>query len=311
MRNSGLLLGLFVLLAVPVEVAAQLCCTTGSTSTATYELGVTPAKSFSMSLVHEYNDLEGAFRGSSKIDDDPLGRTGTLQAYTLRADYGISRRWGVSLSIPYLLREQDFSGLGKFSGDGLGDMSLILKYSLQQLSIASQRELAVGVGIKAPTGATDLSDGEITLSNDLQPGTGTWDALFWVYSYRSFLPSPWSGSFSALGRLSGSDSLGVSRYAFADEILYSLVVNRRITDVTQVSVRLRGRTAGQDRRDGYRAPGTGGTVVFFAPSLVWAPVRLVSIEAGVDLPVFYSVEGTQQALRYRTFVAASFYFNTR
>ena len=308
MKHLPLLFVPLLLLVYPDRGSAQLCCTTGSTSTATYELGVSPSKSFSISLGHEYNDLEGAFRGRSRIDD-PLGRTGTVQAYTLRAHYGVSRRWGVSLSIPYLLREQDFGRLGKFSGNGLGDMSFILKYSLQQLNIASLSEIAVGAGVKAPTGATNVSDGAFTLSYDLQPGTGTWDGLLWVYSYRSFLPSPWSGSISALAKISGSDTRGGSRFDYADELLYSLVVNRRISGETQVSVRLRGRTAEQDRIDGFPVPGTGGTVVFFAPSFLWAPVKLMSIEAGIDLPVFFSVMDTQQALQFRTFIGVNFLFN--
>lgn len=299
------LLSLFALVN-PAVVSAQLCCTTGSTSTSTYELGVSPEKSLLISLGHEYNSLEGAFSGRSRTED-PFDRKGTVQAYLFKAHYGISRRIGVSVSLPYVIRTQDFGVAGKFTGDGLGDASVVLKYGLRQLNIASRSELAVGAGFKAPTGATDLSDREIELPYNLQPGTGTWDALFWIYSYRTFIPSPWSGSISALIKLSGTDLRNGNLYEFADEIFYSLVVNRRMSNTTRFAARIRGRTADRDKLNGFFIPGSGGTVIFFAPSVLWAPTNALSIEAGIDIPAFFSVEGIQQALQYRTFLDVSFF----
>ena len=53
--------------------------------------------------------------------------------------------------------------------------------------------------------------------------------------------------------------------------------------------------------NGYEIFGTGGTIVFFAPGVIYSPSRFLSIEAGIDLPVYFSVTGIQQALSFRSF----------
>ena len=295
----------FLILGINRHADAQLCCTTGSASASSFEVGVTPKNSLRLSLGHEYNELSGTFVGSKRTDSNIVG-SGTVQAYTLQAHYGITRRWGVTLSAPFVKSSRTFDGRNTFSASGIGDLSFLLKYSLKPLNIASSTEVAVGSGFKLPSGSKNVVDDGTSLNFNLQPGTGAWDFILWGYFYKTYLPSGWSGTLSTLLRMPGTNSDGLQ---YGNEIIYSAVLNRRITKSTQFSLRFKGRTSSQVTINGFNNPNTGGTITFIAPSFVWNPVRLFSVETGVDIPAFYSVSGTQQALEFRSFVDASLYFD--
>jgi len=299
----NILLLLFVVF-INSEADAQLCCTTGSASASSFEIGVTPAKTLHLSFGHEYNSLNGTFVGSDRSNNDLLG-TGSVQSYTMQAHYGINRRWGLTLAAPYVKTSRSFGGSTTFGASGIGDLILIAKYSVKPINIASSTEIAVGAGFKLPSGSSNSVNDGTDLNFNLQPGTGAWDLLLWFYFYKNSLPTGWSGSLSGLVRVPGTNSDGLQ---YGNEILYSLVLNKRLSNVTQFSVRLKGRTSSRVTINGFENPNTGGTILFAAPSLVYNPRRLISIEAGVDFPTFYSVSGTQQALDYRTFVDFSFFF---
>lgn len=299
----GLLL--FAAFGVVGQADAQLCCTTGSASASSFEIGVTPEKTLRISFGHEYNSLEGTFVGSKRTDSNVVGR-GSVQAYTVQAHYGITKRLGITLSAPYVKTRRSFISGKTFGADGMGDMSFVLKYSLKPLNIASSREIAVGSGFKLPSGSIDLVNDGTDLNFNLQPGTGAWDFLLWGYYYKTHLPSGWSGSVSSLIRLPGTNADGLK---FGREIFYSIVISRRLNTISQLSLRFKGRSSASVTIDGYENPNTGGTITFVAPSVLWNPVRVFSVEMGVDIPFLYSVSGTQQALEFRSFVDASFYFD--
>ena len=294
-----------LLLIFSRDAEAQLCCTTGSASASSLEVGVIPENSLRVSLGHEYNELSGTFEGNKRTDSNIVG-SGSVQAYTLQAHYGITRRWGVTLSIPFVKTSRTFGGRNTFRASGIGDMSFLLKYSLKPLNIASSREIAIGSGFKMANGSKNVVDDGTPLNFNLQPGTGAWDFILWGYYYKSHLPSGWSGTLSALIRIPGTNSDGLQ---YGNEIIYSAVVNRRLSNSTQLSLRFKGRSSSPVTINDFKNPNTGGIITFIAPSFVWNPVRLFSVETGIDIPAFYSVSGTQQALDFRSFINASFYFD--
>ena len=314
LKTLKVISSILLLFILSHDADAQLCCTTGSASASSFEVGVSPENSLRVSIGHEYNELSGTFVGSKRTDTNIVG-SGSVEAYTLQANYGITRRWGITLSAPFVKTRRTFdaNNSNTFGASGIGDMSFILKYSLKPLNIASSTEIAIGSGFKMANGSFKLENESKNKVNDassldfnLQPGTGAWDFILWVYYYKSHLPSGWSGTLSALIRIPGTNSDGLQ---YGNELIYSFVVNRRTSTTTQLSFRFKGRTSSQVTIEEFRNPNTGGTITFIAPSFVWNPVRLFSVETGIDIPAFYAVSGTQQALDYRSFVDASFYFD--
>lgn len=305
-RSAKTILFILLLFGFTHEAEAQLCCTTGSASASSFEVGVTPKNSLRVSFGHEYNSLNGTFEGSKRFDNNIVG-SGSVQAYTIQAHYGITRRWGVTLSTPYVKSRRTFDdGQNTFLASGIGDLNFLLKYSLKPLNIASSTEIAVGTGFKLPNGSKNVVDDGTSLNFNLQPGTGAWDLILWGYYYKTYLPSGWSGTLSALIRIPGTNSDGLQ---YGNELFFSIVVNRRISKSTQFSLRFKGRNSSQVTINDYENPNTGGIITFIAPSVVWNPIHLFSVETGVDIPAFFSVSGTQQALDFRSFIDTSFYFD--
>src|SRR5215467_213364 len=89
------------------------------------------------------------------------------QTATLDLNYGITERWGLEITIPYLWRtHHHIDGLGEdgpngegqattFSSDGLGDMRVGLKYNV----LPTLRSMVViGFGVYIPTGVNNAND---------------------------------------------------------------------------------------------------------------------------------------------------------
>ncbi|HKT33338.1 MAG TPA: hypothetical protein VJR03_00815 [Nitrospira sp.] len=89
------------------------------------------------------------------------------QMATLDLNYGITERWGLEVTIPYMWRtHHHIDGIGEdgpngegestnFSSDGLGDMRVGLKYNV----LPTLRSMVVlGFGVYLPTGVTDAND---------------------------------------------------------------------------------------------------------------------------------------------------------
>ena len=100
------------------------------------------------------------------LDHHQETRTITQMA-TLDLNYGITERWGLQITIPYMWRtHHHIDGLGEdgpngegesttFSSDGLGDMRVGLKYNL----LPTLRSMVVlGFGVYLPTGVTSAKD---------------------------------------------------------------------------------------------------------------------------------------------------------
>ena len=62
---------------------------------------------------------------------------------------------------------------------GLGDVSAIAKCRFfKRPELGATTELAALFGVKLPTGRDDVRDGGMRLSQPLQPGSGSVDAIF-------------------------------------------------------------------------------------------------------------------------------------
>ena len=113
----------------------------------------------------------GSSQGSTRerqmiLDHHQEARTITQQA-TLDLNYGLTDRFGLQLTLPYMWRtHKHIDGLGEdgangegesthFSADGIGDMRVGLKYNV----LPTLRSLVVlGFGVYLPTGNTNAHD---------------------------------------------------------------------------------------------------------------------------------------------------------
>ncbi len=288
------------------QLAAQGCCTAGSPSLGGLQTGLLRNHQLGFSAAYEFTRLTTAYQGTQKIRD-PLGREAEVGNLSLEFGYGLSGRFSLHFIGNYSnrRREINFDNGGAFvsHGRGFGDLVTLLKFAFWQLNLADQRELAIGVGVKAPTGQFRLRENGVRLSYDLQPGTGSWDALLWLYAFKGFLPLRFNFFGNATLRFPTENPDG---YKIGRELSYFVGGSYRCCNPLDVLLQIRGRHTRGDHFQGFELPSTGGTWLFFVPAVNLNLTNQLALQMQYQQPLYFDVNG-QQMVQDRTLALAAFY----
>jgi hypothetical protein len=158
-------------------------------------------------------------------------RTITQQS-TLDLNYGLSDRFGLQLTLPYMWRtHKHIDGLGEdgangegepsnFSANGIGDMRVGLKYNV----LPTLRSLVVlGLGIYLPTGNTHAHDSaELVMESPTQLGRGQVGLNPTIYQTYELIPHRLNQFASASYRHTFRNNDG---YQFGDEYMLNAGLN--------------------------------------------------------------------------------------
>jgi hypothetical protein len=276
------------------EADAQACCSSGTPLLSVVELGTGRAHVLQLNLRYDYNVLNSVFNGTASLPND-AGRQRRVHSIVAEGSYGISSRISISSLFSFTQRERQ-STINE-SGDtetvrtrGLSDAILMLKYSLIVPTIVSQWELAVGAGLKLPTGSIGAASDGIRLAADMQPGSGSWDGIFWLFGSASFHPLPISSFISLTHRLTGVNPDG---YEFGDEIQATVGGSSSLSPVIDLSMYMRYRRQGTDLFLRHDVPNTGGNWIYMIPGINVTPAPDMTIRIHLDLPVYRNLAGSQ------------------
>ncbi len=120
-----------------------------------------------------------------------------VHSFDFSATYGIDPRWSVTLDLPFItaarssLYEHDLVNRHSMHSQGFGDIRVLSDYWLFDPHTSKNGNIAVGFGLKLPTGddkASDLSyrtTGPVYRPVDpsIQPGDGGWGFVFQMQAY--------------------------------------------------------------------------------------------------------------------------------
>lgn len=164
------------------------------------------------------------------LDHHKETRTVT-QTYTLDMNYGITDRFGVQVTVPYLKRQhRHIDGLGEdtdhfgedthFSDNGIGDVRVTAKYNV----LPTLRNMLVfGFGMDLPTGDTRARDsGGGVLESSGQLGRGNVGLIGSVYQSYELIPHRLNQFAFGSYRHTFRNRDG---YRFGDEFLFNLGLN--------------------------------------------------------------------------------------
>ena len=217
---------------------------------------------------------------------------------TLRA--GLFENMDARLVIPYLHKEMQRKSFKKNfvnTNEGLGDLKLIGRYSLLSQRKKDPLNLAVGLGLKIPTGKTDRenSDGDC-LPGYLQPGSGSWDPIFEVGAHKVFGRSMISSHL--MYQLSTEGKLGEQKFEKPDVFSYNAAYIYALTKVLDAQIELNGKVKGKAKLEGISQDNTGGHMVHLTPGLHIKFYRGMHFGASISLPVYRNLNGTQLSEEY-------------
>jgi hypothetical protein len=276
-----------------------------------------------------------------------------MQKYTLLGVYSVKEKFQFLATVPYVINDMDMRMLvrgetgnhhhaapskrqmslrtltsGAMGNDtrmdmemdtieGLGDVTLMGLYTIYTDEPASPtKKITLGLGVKTPTGKNDEETDSGTLIHAaMQPGTGSWDPLFFA-NYMHLFRS-WIFQTNFLYQLTTEGDEG---YEFGDKVSLDLVTRYQVTNYLIPGIELNGFYAGKDidHDDRYSRPdeslldntdNTGFFSLSVTPSIqIKIPKTGVSIDFKFQKPIYQNVRGIQQVTDWRAMAAVVWAF---
>ncbi len=208
------------------------------------------------------------------------------QELMLEVKYGITGDWAIGIDLPYVRDE-----VAGQSASGVGDVSLFTKYRFwRQDSLGLQESAALFFKVVTDTAAKD------TLPSLAKGATDGILGLTYGYEGRK-----WYRWASVRYRANGTSDNGLQR---GDKVLVDFVGGIRpkptgyLEPDTVWLLELNGEYTRQADLNGLPLDNTGGSEWFLSPGIFWTR-RYFAIKAGVQIPVYSRLNGSQPKSDYR------------
>jgi len=328
-----------LLYGAPSAYAAGECCTRGSLAVA----GV-PESTWSLDLVYDYSSMKTIREGTTEVTpDEVLDNQLThgamkysvptkmvMQKYVLAAQYKPAASWRVTATLPYLINDMDMrmamkNGMGMTmksdvtmdTVQGLGDATLGTLYTLVAPAKGAEGwDLALGLGLKLPTGKNDVkkSGSDAMVHAMMQPGTGSWDPIFMLQGGRDI--GAFSLRFNGIYHLATTGDEG---YEYGDMIGIDAVARYQAAKPLRIGLGVNFLNTGMDTdHDGKytsstsmidNTENTGLTALYLTPEVQIAiPGTGGSFSLACQLPIYQNVNGTQQVMDWRVLASLGWAF---
>jgi len=304
----------FALGFVPISVFSQACCSGGVPLGGSLGLGTAERKSIQLLVTYDYNAINDLMDGSRRLPDDTRSRT--THSSILEINYGLTSRFSIAGVFPLIRQERDinaYAGARDLTAtQGLGDVAMLFKIRVLNPEKISNWEGVVGAGPKFPTGRTTFANNlGLALPADMQPGSGSWDGLFWSFFQKRNIYHP---NLSLMGvatmRITGENENynQTQIYRFGNEFQFNLGGNYSayLHWPLDIFAWVRYRNQAEDFIDGSAFPGSGGQWVYFTPGVNIHFLNNLSFRLSGDIPLYRQLNGTQLTTSYRITLSLSY-----
>ncbi len=289
-----------------LSVFSQTCCSGGVPLSGNIGFEGADRGTFQMELSYDLNYLATLKNGTEVYTDESRRRT--THSLLLKGGYSVNRWLAVDALFSYVFQGRSITYqevTNRVSTQGLGDAVVMAKFVLSRIA-TSGTEVQIGVGPKIPLGRTDLSDDRgITLNADLQPGSGSWDAVMWGYYARQLKKRPTTVlSARVVGRFNGinNEYLGTQSYQFGHSVQLYLGMGEQLilaNEIITPSLSFRYRYAAADEVNGQLLSNTGGQWINVIPAISWHFRQNSILHVIPEIPVYSNVEGIQLTPTFR------------
>ena len=297
---------ILVLLLFYEQLSSQTCCSGGVPLSGNIGFTASDEKTLLIDLSYDYNLLRTLMIENNELEDD--SRIRTTQSVLLKLGYSFSKNIGVDLLLTYVQQERtinQFSNTISDKTNGVGDAVLLARYMFAVDKINGLRG-QIGLGPKIPLARPDKSNSNGILYNaDLQPGSGSWDAISWLYLSMPFPSKPGSQlSTSITYRRNGKNPeyFDVSTYQFGNSFQILSGIGSQINyknAILNLSLAVKYRQASKDKIDSNYLDNTGGKWLFVVPSLGLSFSQNSTLNIVPEIPFFSYVDGTQLTTSFR------------
>jgi len=209
--------------------------------------------------------------------------------------YGITQDWTVSAELLYAAIKEDGT-----TNDGISNIALETKYRFWKRDALGKQDSISGFAKAILDTAKDISNPALSSgANDLVLGL--------AYGQESLIWQRWA---SARYRFNGESNVGIERgnQIFADAAIgwRAKVPDYYNNDILWM-VELNSEYTKSSKQNSSKLTNTGGTEIFVSPGMIWT-YRNIALKGGVQLPIYYNLNGTQSESDYRAKVALDLNF---
>ncbi len=297
------------------QISAQACCTAGTPILSSLEMSTAEYKTWKFGVTYQYNSLKSVYDGSDKLEE--FSRERITQSALIEVNYGLFKRFTITALFSYINQQRlvdPVSGnSNKLNSGGIGDFLLLAKYKVINLDFVNQREFAIGGGIKAPLGKADVKSNGILLPADIQPGTGSWDGVFWSYFSQGFSPwMPLTFTMNVTFRVNGTYNRfgsGFGGYKFGNEFATQAGLGYRTDSFFDITMFIRYRYQAADQFTGADIENTGGNWLELMPGINFKIADNFTARLTGQMPIYRNLKGTQLTTTFTTSVA--FYYTIK
>jgi len=316
MKYTLFIIAFFAFIAkVPYRISAQACCSGGVPISNNIGSRPVDEKILSIRLNYDANLLRSYYTGNEKLEDGTIKRFS--QSGFLQAIYGINNKFSLNAVFSYVNHQRSLTNSTNLtSTSGIGDMVLLLQY---RLISTPKHSLFVSAGSKIPIGENERKDESgIVLAADLQPGTGSWDAIANIgYTRQGFLKQGMSFSATFISKINtyADRFSGAQRYKYGSDFQLLTGVSdsyliKEIMVEPGLFFRFWHRT--EDLADEFPFPNTGGSWIYLVPSLnLKTVVPDISLFISSEIPIYQNLTGTQLSTTIRFSVGLQYNFRLK
>jgi hypothetical protein len=301
--------GAFLAAASTAALACSACGCTLDADWATQ--GLTSRTGLSADLRYDFFNQDELRSGTGRVDRAALALPNEreIQQHTVNRnatatlDYGLSRDWGVTLTLPWLERRHTTIAEGdtaisssRSRSSSLGDVRVLARY----LGLSEGQDWGLQFGLKLPTGDSHRvrfdggpQQGEL-VDRGLQPGTGSTDLLVGTFKFGAMSETvDWFGqgllqlpiaSDKAFRPGAGANLTAGMRYRGLGAVVPQAQFNARVE---------RRETGGEAD-----TPNSGSTLVHFSPGVTFSIAERTSVYLFAQVPVYQRVNGLQVEPRW-------------
>ncbi len=281
-----------VLSGLSISLYGQTCSCAGTTSFNPFEYTDSDkSQRWHFRLSYKYHAINDLVEGSKKVVD-ATDRSRIAQSVFFSLGFDFDKRISLIALLHYSDQSRDvgISNSGAVSTGSIGDSMLAIQYSPLIHEDKKGLEITIGSGIKAPTGASNVKLVGIA-SEDMQPGTGSWDIVLWTFAATRLYFISGLELFTGVSfRFNGGNDRD---YKFGNELISSLGLNLANNSVMDFALFARYRHTSGDRRFNALVPNTGGDWIYIVPSIKFKWKKF-EFKTEVELPVYRKLNGFRQ-----------------
>lgn len=294
------------------SLSAQTCSCAGAPLVSAQSLGSIEQGNLVLGLTTHFNSIDKLYSGTNEL----VNRSADRSTFTnlLEANYGMTDRFSVTGTFSYVRKEritglQRQGSIQNLQTAGIGDALVMLKYNIIQQTLWKPYQLAAGGGVKMPIASNSLTSNGVQLNADMQPGTGSWDYLGWLYfSYTLRAQNITFFTVNSFTKTTAAERFNENdQFEFGDEINSLIGITGPAFNKFSYNLKLKFRGAKSDLRNGVDLPSTGGEWLNIEPGIGYQLTDRLSMEVSGEIPLYRNVNGTQPSTTY--ILSASLFFS--